>query len=363
VSTSVISGASLPAAQASSTHVAIIVVTHNGRQHIAPCLRSLKASQRAGHSLLVVDNNSADGTCDLLAGEFPAVPLLSLAANVGYGEAVNLAARQTDADYLVVLNQDVVAAPGWLEPLVEALEADPGAALATPKIVLRSDPSRVNACGNLPHYTGITTCRGFNRPAAEFRQPEPVPAVSGAAFVIRRAVFEQLGGFDPRFFLYLEDTDLSLRALQAGYRCLLVPRAEVCHDFEPRFSPDKLGYLERNRHQMLLKLYCWRTLLRLAPALLLTELAVLGYSLLRGPRCLAAKLVAYVWLARHWGQIMVARRQTQANRRLGDAALLSQLARNLALDELQHPLGQAAMAALNPLFRLWFGLAGARSAA
>ena len=88
---------------------------------------------------------------------------------------------------------------------------------------------------------------------------------------MRRDVFEALGGFDPLFFMYLEENDLSLRAALAGFTTLFVPRAIVMHDFVPRFSAEKIHWLERNRFLLLAKLFKWRTLLVLTPALQATD--------------------------------------------------------------------------------------------
>jgi GT2 family glycosyltransferase len=319
-------------------------------------LQSLLTASEETPEVLVVDNASTDGTADFVRRAFPDVRVVAQEHNRGYGAACNVGVLSTDTEYVAILNQDVISRDGWIERLVAALEADPAAALATPRILFKSDPGRVNACGNSPHYTGITTCRGYNRPAEQFVLQEELAAVSGAAFVARKAAFQALGGFDPLFFLYLEDTDLSLRAALAGYRCLLVPDAAVLHEFEPRFSTEKIAFLERDRHTMLLKIYRWRTLLALAPALLLAEAAVVGYSLLRGPSCLRAKLGAYRWVAAQLPTILSRRRQVQAQRRVSDRALLARFTADLELDELGHPLGRLAIALINPLFRAWFCL-------
>jgi len=273
----------IPELEEPSRSATVVIVTYNGSAHIRACLASLLEGGVQAQRVLVVDNASSDGTVELVRREFPSVRVQPGARNVGYGAAGNQGATISQSEYLVVMNQDVVCTTDWVSRLVAALEDDPTAALATPKILIRDDPYRINACGNAPHFTGITTCRGYGYPASDFAIREEVAAVSGAAFMMRRSVFEALGGFDESFFLYLEDTDLSLRAVLAGHRCLYVPSATVLHEFEPRFSEDKLFFLERNRHMMLLKLYRWRTLLLMLPALVLTEAAVWGYAALGGP--------------------------------------------------------------------------------
>ena len=199
-------------------------------------------------------------------------------------------------EYIVVLNQDVISTPGWIERLVAALDKDSTAGLATPRILLRADPTRVNACGTDVHYSGVTTCRGYGSKAAEWAGTHRVTAISGAAFIIRRSLAERLGGFDPLFFMYVEDADLSLRAALHGVSSLCVPDAAVLHDFEPTFSQRKIFWLECNRVLLLIRSLHVRTLLLLSPALALVEVLVLGYVATRGPDAVAAKVRAYRWL-------------------------------------------------------------------
>lgn len=341
---------------ATPSRVALVVVTYNGRDLVEDCLASLSDGPAR---VMVVDNASADGTVDFIRQRFPLVEVLALDANAGYGEACNRAIAGCGEEYIAVLNQDAVALPGWLDHLVSALDADPAAALATPKILLRRQPDRINACGNSPHFSGITPCRGFNADSAAYGACEQVAAISGAAFVVRRSALEAMGGFDARFFMYFEDTDLSLRAYLAGFHCLYVSDATVLHDFEPRFSAAKLYLLERNRHLSWLKIFRWRTLGVLAPALLLIELLVFGYSLLRGPRCALAKVRAWAAVLRAMPALLAARRGVQATRRAPDAAILARCGAELDVDELSHGAGSLVMAAVNPFFRLWFSLARA----
>jgi GT2 family glycosyltransferase len=239
--------------------VSAIVVTYRGHLYVDRCLSSLAAGSCGPAEILVVDNGSGDGTAEAVAERFPDVRLLANGRNLGYGGACNLAAAASHSEYLAIVNQDVESTPGWIDALVTALEHHPEAGLATPTVLIR-DESRVNACGNAPHYTGITVCRGYGRAIGGSAHPQEVPAISGAAFVVRRSVYEALGGFDAAFFLYFEDTDLSLRAQLAGWRCLWVPTAVVLHDFAPHFSAEKVFLLERNRWMSWLKLFRWRTL-------------------------------------------------------------------------------------------------------
>jgi GT2 family glycosyltransferase len=334
----------------------VIVVTYNGQRHIRQCLDSLAQSGTPLSAVMVVDNASTDGTAEIVGEGFPEVRLIRSPTNLGYGGGINLALESSSAEYLVVMNQDLVSGRGWIDRLVEALQMNPAYGLATPMVRLRSNPELVNACGIDIHYTGITTCRGYGRPARDFVEPHRVPAVSGAAFVVRRQLLELLGGMDPLFFMYLEDADLSLRAALLGMGSLCVPEATVIHDFRPTFNSRKIFWLERNRALLLLRLYRRRTLLALAPALALTEFLVLAYSLSRGGRVLGAKLQAYAWIMLARDRIAASRRRIQGDRKVDDGQLLATLTPGLEAGELDGRLPRIAVAFVNPLFRVGYRL-------
>jgi hypothetical protein len=315
------------------------------------CLGSILADLGPDDELIVVDNGSTDGSVDLVENGYPEVRLIR-ATNTGYAGGNNRGAAAARGDYLIFLNPDTVTAPGTLGPLIAPL-AEPGdVALTTACIVLMDRPETVNTCGNTMHFTGLTYCRGAGRPAAHYHKPVEVDAVSGAAFAIRRTVFEQLGGFDEQFFMYVEDSDLSLRARLAGYRCRYVPSARVAHTYRMNYSPVKAFYLERNRHLMLLKNLSGATYLRLLPGLVLGELVTAGFLLLKGPRYWNVKPRVYHWLWKQRGAITAARRTSQTQHNL-DQAVLGQLTHRLEFGQLAGRLLAGVAAALfHPVFWL-----------
>nr|MBC7245837.1 glycosyltransferase family 2 protein [Chloroflexota bacterium] len=338
--------------------VSVIIVNYNGRHYLEACLRSLLSNNLPPHEIILVDNASTDDSVSYAQRAFPSVRVICNQANLGFGPGCNAAARYARGQYLAFLNPDTVVKPGWLEALIAALQADPQAGLATPKILLLADPERINTCGNEVHYTGLTLCRGFGMMYDAFPHLEEVSAVSGAAFAIRRDLFAALGGFDEAFFLYMEDTDLSWRACLAGYRCLYVPSSIVLHDYTLRFGPLKTFYQERNRYLMLLKGLRWATLLILLPALLLAEGVTWAFTLLRDHLHWRNKVRAYRWIAAHWQEVMRKRRQVQAQRKVPDRDLLRYCAYRLPYEQLDTSLvGRLAGLVLNPLFFILHKLA------
>jgi GT2 family glycosyltransferase len=337
----------------------IIVVNYNGGEQVLECLRSLEAGGGERQEVIVVDNASQDGSAERIEKAFPGVRLIRTTTNLGFGGGNNLGARQAQGQYLAFVNPDTRVEPGWQEALRRALEADPRAGMATARILLGERPDRVNACGNEMHLSGLTLCRGMGQPRQAYDTPCEVGAVSGAAFLMRRELFERLGGFDASFFLYMEDSDLSLRVRLAGRRILYVPEAVVYHDYRLRFGRRKIYYQERNRYLMLLKVFRWRTLLVLLPALLLAEAVTWGFVLSREPGQVGNKLVAYPAALGSWADWRKARRCTQLTRAIYDRDLLESNVYKLSFEQIgEGCISRLAHIVFDPLFHLCHGLTG-----
>lgn len=340
-----------------TTLASVIIVNYNGRAYLENCLQALMDTAGDGVEVIVVDNGSNDGSSDRIADLFPEMLLIHRPNNLGYGGGNNLGAQQAHGRYLVFLNPDTVPTAGWLAALITALEDDPRAGLATSKVLFLDRPERVNTAGNNLHLTGLTLCRGLGRPVMVMDEPAVVGAVSGAAFAIRWDLFELLGGFDERFFMYMEDTDLSLRAQIAGYHCLYIPHSLIYHDYALHFGPQKSYYQERNRYLMLLKAFRWPTLFLLMPALALAEVVTWSYVLLQDRQNWTNKLRAYGYVLRHWRQIMVERHETQRLRQVPDRELLRRSV--YRLDYAQAITGKVPRLAhlcFDPFFKFWHKL-------
>jgi GT2 family glycosyltransferase len=304
--------------------------------------------------VIVVDNASTDGTAAWLDAEYSEVRIIRNASNLGYAGANNVGFEKARGEFIAVLNPDTEVDADWLTELIDAMQADSSIGLATPKLLQMDRPNRINACGNEVTPMGLTFCRGLDEHAAEFPSPEIVSAVSGAAFVIRREVLRQIGPFDESFFMYFEDTDLSLRAQLAGFKCLYVPRAVVRHQYRFKLSPRKCFYQERNRYLTLLRTFRWPTLLVLLPALLLSEAIVWGYLLSRGPRTMWAKLTSYAAFIRALPQVIRQRQSLQMLRRVTDREILKTFGHRLTLAQTASPWVQrTAEWVINPVLMLY----------
>lgn len=257
----------------------VVVVTYESERYVERCLDSV-LSQRPGE-VVVVDGGSTDSTVEVIAANYPDVTLFEVGGNPGFGTCANLGVDRASGEYLVVANPDIAMSPGAIEELVPPL-ADGSAQLTAPKI-LTFDSGAINTCGNHEHFTGLAFVRGFGRDPEEFSREERLAGVSGACFAATRAAFDDLGGFDERLFLYMEDAELSWRALEAGYEMRLVPSAVVHHEYGGwDVDAAKLYHLERGRYVILRKHYSAGTAALLVPSLLTTEALTWGYATLLG---------------------------------------------------------------------------------
>jgi N-acetylglucosaminyl-diphospho-decaprenol L-rhamnosyltransferase len=222
---------------------AAVVVNYEGAGRLEPCVRSVLADTSAGPvELVVVDNGSTDGSIERLHAVLPDVRAVRAPGNVGYARAANIGAAATRAPVVAVLNVDLVVEPGAAKALLGRLDREARLGAAGPQLrnpdgsvypSARTMPSIPVAVGHA--ILGLWS--PDNRFSARYRQldadpsaPRLVDVVSGAAIWLRRAALDQIGGWDERYFMYLEDTDLCWRLRRAGWDVAYEPSAVVDHE-------------------------------------------------------------------------------------------------------------------------------------
>jgi GT2 family glycosyltransferase len=262
--------------------VSVIVLTWNGRRWIGDCLSSLIALETPAAELIVVDNASTDGTVSYVRESFPGVTVLALDRNGGYASGNNAGARAASAKYLAFLNDDTEVDGRWLTALVADLESDPSVGLVTSRIVYRDRPDMFDSAGD-----GYLRCGGafkhhHGQPVDTAPGSREVFGACGAGFLIRRDLFESIGGFDEDFFMVYEDVDLSYRARLRGARCRYAASAVVRHAGSAsigRVSEPQVFYGQRNLEWTWVKNSPARLLLRSAAAHVVYGMAsAVGYA-------------------------------------------------------------------------------------
>jgi N-acetylglucosaminyl-diphospho-decaprenol L-rhamnosyltransferase len=224
-----------------NTSLSVVVVSYNTRDLLRRCLRAVAAA--GSYETLVVDNASSDGTAEALRTEFPDVRVSVLPRNLGFGTAANAGIRSTAGAWILLLNADAWPAEGGVASLLDCARGQPKAALLGPQIV---DVGGLHQRSVIRHPSGslslaIATAlpelasgayslwHRLTSPAAPTSHIRPHEFLMGAALLVRRQAFEEVGGFDESFFMFNEEVDLSLRFRHAGWSVGFCPGAVFVH--------------------------------------------------------------------------------------------------------------------------------------
>ncbi len=214
--------------------VAVVIVSYNTHDALRDCLLSLKEITYPDFFTIVIDNDSSDGSADMVRTEFPAIELLAESENHGFAKGNNIGinrALETGADYFCLLNPDTKVTPGFLEPLVEACESDESVWLAGPKVMVAGESNRVHSAGGYVHPVSCFGHHyGYNEPdRTEFSKSRDCSFITACCWLLSKSAIEKAGKFHEPFFLYFEDTDLCARIIKAGGKIRYVPESVIKH--------------------------------------------------------------------------------------------------------------------------------------
>lgn len=253
----------------------MVVVTWNSANAIAATVKAVAAQLLPGDELVVVDNASADDTV-ALAGAAGA-RVVETGRNAGFAAGCHAGADATNAPLLLFLNPDARPEPGALDALRAAAAQRPGWGAWQAAVTLPD--GTLNSGGGEVHFLGFAWAGRFGEPLDSLgEEPSEVGFASGAALVVRRELWDEIGGFDESFFMYAEDVELSLALRLAGHGVGVVPAARVVHDYEFDKGERKWFLLERNRWWAVLATYPTPLLAAVLAPLLATELALLAVA-------------------------------------------------------------------------------------
>ncbi|HEX8856997.1 MAG TPA: glycosyltransferase family 2 protein [Thermoleophilaceae bacterium] len=202
----------------------VVIPNWNGAHWLPGCLASLEAQTVRPAEIVVVDNGSTDGSLELLRSRSPALRVIELGRNTGFAFAANRGIEAAGGDTVALVNTDVELAPDWLERTSRVLAEHPEAASVACKMLDLRDPEVLYDAGDVLRRDGACVQRGrFCRDDGSYDQPGEVFAPCAGAALYRRDSVLAAGGFDERFFAYLEDVDLGLRLRLAGHACRYEP--------------------------------------------------------------------------------------------------------------------------------------------
>ncbi len=325
---------------AEKAKVTIVIPHYNGKKILSDCLRSLQKNTYKAFKVLLIDNGSTDGSQDMVRSEFPWVELIQNEENKGYAGACNQGIEMADTEYVLLLNNDTVAPPNFLEEMVKTLESDRQAAMVQPKILSIQDHQFFDysgGAGGEMDILGYPFARGriFDTVEKDKGQYDRLTAqvfwTSGCALLLRKSVVEQIGALDEDFFAHQEEIDLNWRAQLLGYRNLVALQTYIYHysGYTLRKDNQRKMYLNhRNNLIMMIKNYSLTMLLLVLPIRILFEMAtVVADSILWDGKRGKAVLQALWYIFTHIGVVLRKRRHVQKLRKVSDRAILANMYR------------------------------------
>ncbi|MCC6397251.1 MAG: glycosyltransferase family 2 protein [Bacteroidetes bacterium] len=226
--------------------VYVIVVNWNGKDVTLDCLASLRGVTYPAMKVLVVDNGSTDGSVAAIAGGFPEMEILSLNENRRFAGGNNAGIRralEAGADFVLLLNNDTVVDPGFVQPLLDRFHHEDRCGMVVPKIFYHHPPDLLwYAGGEISFWTGTMRHRGIReKDRGQYDSPGETDYATGCCVLVSREVIGRVGAMDEGYFMYTEDADWSMRVRRAGYRVVFEPGAFLWH----RLSVSTGGHLSR----------------------------------------------------------------------------------------------------------------------
>jgi GT2 family glycosyltransferase len=262
--------------------VSIIVLNYNGVPYLDTCFTSLKEIDYPPScwELLMPDNCSSDNSIPHVQSNFPWVKIIPFPDNAGFATGNNNAVEHARGDYIVFLNPDTKVEKNWLIELVRSLDISKSVVAAGSKVLFFGDEKIVQVAGSKMclHGNGLNVGYG-EKDGPGFSQSGYSMAPPGCSMIIKKDVFIALGGFDPDFFMYVEEFDLGYRLWMAGYKCVYVPTSVVYHEmnnFHFKVTPLLVYNEEKNRIATIIKNFEFSNVIK---GLIITYL-IFGYRIL-----------------------------------------------------------------------------------
>jgi GT2 family glycosyltransferase len=210
--------------------LSVVIPNWNGAHYLPTCLNALRVQTYPTLEVIVVDNASQDGSCQLLAEQYPDVRLIALPENRGFTGACNAGIQAAHGEYVALLNNDTEVDPAWGAAVVAAFARHPEAGLVASKMLMFSERNRFHTAGDLYRVDGRLVNRGvWELDEGQYDREDYVFSACGGSSAYRRSLLDDIGLLDDDFFFSCEDMDLAWRAQLAGYRCVYTPDAVVYH--------------------------------------------------------------------------------------------------------------------------------------
>lgn len=243
-------------AEGNKVHTTVVIPNYNGIRYIERCLTSILAGSRVP-DVIVVDNGSTDGSCELVSEKYPMIKLVTLHENTGFSHAVNVGIKEAGTKYVFLLNNDTAVDEKCVEELENAMENAKDCFSVGAKMINMNFPEKIDDAGDFYCALGWAFARGKDKEAVKYEKSGRVFSACAGAAIYRKDLFAEVGLFDEAHFAYLEDIDIGYRANIFGYRNGFEPKAVVYHAGSgvsgSRHNPFKADLTARNSIYLIYK--------------------------------------------------------------------------------------------------------------
>ena len=306
--------------------VAVVILNYNGKEFLRKFLPDVIERTGSDAEVWVADNNSLDGSIDVMNEEFPNVKLVENHYNAGFAGGYNMALSKIEADYYVLLNSDIEVTEGWVKPVIELMESDTNIAACQPKILAYHDKTEfeyAGASGGFIDKYGYPFCRGrlfqsLEKDVGQYEDPIEVFWATGACLFVRADIYHQSGGLDADFFAHMEEIDFCWRVKNKGYKIMVCPSSTVYHvggGTLPKKSARKTYLNFRNNLSLLYKNIPKDQLVPVfIIRFILDGVAALKFFFEGGFHDLIAVLEAHLYFYRNFGKLKKKRKMLEQNK-------------------------------------------------
>ena len=302
--------------------VSIIILNYNAGDLLLNCIESVFKTNYNNIEVIVVDNASKDKSHIKCKEKFDIIRIIENKENFGYCEGNNVGIRQSNGDFIAILNPDTIVSPNWLTELLSAYRTN-GDGLYQPKILSLYENNVIQSTGNMLHLFGFGFARDKGVPDNNQREKiEQIGYASGTCLFTSAKILKKIGLFDPFLFLYHDDLDLGWRAAQLGIKSYYIPNSVIYHaeSYSLKWSSRKFFWLERNRRYCILTHYSKDTYKKIRSHLILVEMLVWLFYLSKG--FLVAKIRADLDIIRNKDKIKSKYEEIESKKLVSDKELI-----------------------------------------
>jgi GT2 family glycosyltransferase len=238
--------------------VSIIIPNYNGGDLVTQCVSSALAQTYEPVEIVVVDNASTDGSLKQIQKQFPKVRIIESGYNSGWGVACNIGMLATNSTYIALVNNDAFLHQNCIQEMVKAIELNPQYGSCASRILLWDQQDTAEVCGLVIHKDGSSCGRGRLGPSDRYMQFEEVFCANDCCCLYKREMIDDIGDYDPDFFIYCDETDIGWKHQLAGWKCIYTPHAVAYHAHSRAagsYSPFKAYHVERNRIYLTMKYF------------------------------------------------------------------------------------------------------------